>query len=249
MLPGEWEGEPFALIHLAWDTRRPRAFATHAQHVELLAGILDHWTPRGLETLIVAGSAEEFGQLEGRIPSDATPQGSTSAYGWGKRSAMTLVESWSRMTEKPALWMRPFIVYGPGQSGQMLLPYAIGQALARQDAYFSSGLQERDFVHVDDVAAAFVAAVQRREPGFQGINLGAGMPVRVCDVLDLVGRTLGVRQHFHLGAVKRREGEPLVQFADVSRASSVLGWRARISWHDGVEQLCYASREAMAWTA
>lgn len=242
LLPVDWQGDPFTLVHLAWDTSRSRKFQAHGEHVDSLARILDYWSSRGLTSVVGAGSAEEFGQREGCIASDASPVGSVSAYGWGKRSAMALVESWANGGGGSAIWLRPFIVYGPGQAGRMLLPYAIEQALHQADAKFSDGGQLRDFVHVFDVAGAFVAAARRQDRGFCAVNLGAGEPVRVRDVLELVGRTFGVLERFHLGAIERRAGEPAVQYADVRRAGALFGWQAQIPWSAGVKHLCEATR-------
>lgn len=249
LLPHDWRDTPFALLHLAWNTARPREFAAHCDHVGCLARILDYWSSRGLSKVVAIGSAEEFGQREGCLQSEDAPRGLVSAYGWGKGCARQLVENWSRATGREAVWLRPFIVYGPGQVGNMLIPYALERALCGVEADFTDGLQERDFVHVTDVAAAIALAVRQTVKGFWAVNIGSGTPTRVGDVLQHLGQQLDARHLLRLGRIQRRPTEPIVQFADVSLATKLLGWQAQISWREGIEHLCTSAREGLAWTA
>jgi nucleoside-diphosphate-sugar epimerase len=131
----------------------------------------------------------------------------------------------------------------------MLIPYALSRALSGVEADFTDGVQQRDFVHVDDVAAAIASAVQQSTSGFQAVNIGTGTATRVCDVLHYIAQLLNARHLLRMGRISRRATEPLVQFADVSRAAELFGWRARTSWREGIEQLCTVNREALAWTA
>jgi nucleoside-diphosphate-sugar epimerase len=187
LLPSHLRAEEFTLVHLAWAADRPRLFTDHATHVARLAALLDHWGDRGLRRVVVAGSAEEYGNREGRLREDheSLP---TSSYGWGKRAACELLRTWSKRTGIPVAWLRPFIVYGPGQRGNMLLPYALEQIAREAPARFSDGQQVRDFVYVDDAADAFAIATRAPLEGFHAINVGTGFGARVADVLH-AGRT------------------------------------------------------------
>jgi nucleoside-diphosphate-sugar epimerase len=153
--------------------------------------VLDHWTDRGLAAVVAAGSAEEFGERGGVIAEDDPPAGRLSAYGWGKAAARTLLQSWAEGTGRPTLWLRPFVVYGPWQGGNMAVPYAIRQALDGLPAEFSDGVQRRDFVHVDDVAEAFRAALRVLSPGFTAVNVGTGKGTALRAVLELIGELTG----------------------------------------------------------
>src|SRR6266540_2758733 len=150
LLPGDLAGRAFTLIHLAWDTSRPMQYTPHAEHVCCLAGLLDHWRVRGLASVVVPGTAEEYGRRGGRLHEDDPPEGPLTPYGWGKSTARTMLHGWATAQHVPVVWLRPFIIYGPGQSGNMVVPYALRQALAGAPADFSDGLQQRDFIYVDD---------------------------------------------------------------------------------------------------
>lgn len=95
----------------------------------------------------------------------------------------------------------------------------------------------RDYVHVDDVARAHVLAVNRllsdavdRPEGVETLNLGAGQPVSVRQVLQAWGRAGGPPVPVHVGPA--RAGDRPAYWADIDRAGRVLGWRPRWSLDD-----------------
>lgn len=234
-------GDEVGLIHLAWDLRRESAtFESQSAQVSLLARCLEAVPWR---QVIGIGSAEEYGLLGGTIRESDPPEYPLTPYGWAKRAAHDLVASWSDRTQTPALWLRPFLVYGEGQGGNMAIPYAVRQARAGAVAEFSDGLQQRDFIHVDDVAAAVVRAAERNRNGFRAINLGRGEAVPLRSVLEEIGRSLNALDRFRFGALLRRTGEPEVQVANVSWAALLLGWQAVIPWREGIARLCAGTGE------
>ncbi len=237
-----WIEPPFVLVHLAWNTSRRATWSEASRLVHDLAVLLDHWTERGLAHLVVAGSAEEFGAQSGQIDDAAPARGPLSTYGWSKRAAAGLVEGWCARTGKSAWWLRPFVVYGAGQSGDMLLPHAVRQAVARQKAQFSDGRQLRDFVFVDDVAQAFRLAVERPPQGFEQVNLGTGRATAVAEVLNQVATLLDAKHLFKMGVIARRAHEPEVQVASTEHAACRLGWRAATTWEQGLAGWCQMAR-------
>jgi len=227
----------FVLAHLAWYMDRSNADAQAASVEVLLRTIANP----GLHGVVGMGSAEEYGELEGCLREDMAPGTRLSAYGWAKVESCRAVRHWAETPGNKAVWLRPFIAYGPGQSGSMAIPYAVTCARERRDADFSEGLQGRDFVHVDDVARG-IAMAARRLPqiagGFTICNMGCGTPVRLRDVLARIARNCGAEEVFHFGARPMRVGEPREQFADLQSVKDVLGWAARIPWEQGIDALC-----------
>ncbi len=238
LLPADVDpSAPFSLIHLAWDMRRFDGFAIQAEQIRQVANLLDYWGTHGLRRLLVMGSAEEYGGRAGQLSESDTPVLPLSAYGWAKRCTRDLVESWSLKTGLPAIWLRPFIIYGPGQRGDLLIPSALAAARQKQRTAFTDGKQGRDFIWVDDVVEAIVLSVQKGLAGFQEFNLGRGESVPVADVLLAIAKHYHVETLFELGARLRRPGEPDVQVANATRAREQLGWVATMRYEDGLGRL------------
>jgi nucleoside-diphosphate-sugar epimerase len=238
IFPKDWvSGDSFTLVHLAWCMERGSGYLQQSQSLMVLARLLDASSGTGLKRLIALGSAEEYGDLAGALRTSMRGTHYISPYGWAKRAGVELVQDWSRRSACSAVWLRPFIVYGEGQKGDMLIPYALRCARARCRADFSSGLQQRDFIHVDDVALGVVCAVRMSAEGFNCYNLGCGIPVHVRDVLERMACLMDAQELFHFGTKPMRAGEPDTQYADASE-KGMKGWKAEISWREGVERLC-----------
>ena len=236
----------FALVHLAWDLRsRETSYKVQSEQVTTLAGLLDTWTGKGLSYVIAPGSAQEYGAKGGVLAEGVQPEEPLSPYGWAKRATFEMASSWSRRSGVGLLWLRPFIIYGPGQAGSMLVPYAVRQAMHGEQADFTDGKQTRDFVYVDDVVEAFSRGLGQQPQGIHELNLGSRDPVQVCDVLAAIADQFQARDNFHFGAKPRRLAEPDVQVADCTRAEQVLGWTPQVGWREGVRRICDDGRWPM----
>lgn len=248
-LPDDWRDRPFALVDLAWDTSRTPNYAVHLKCVQRLAARLEAYRDRGLTMAIGLGSAEEYGNRAGTLHAKDTPLGPLTPYGFGKRMASELLAAWSARTSIAAMWLCPLLVYGPGQAGNMALPYALRQAVRGQRAQFSDGRQQRDLVYVADVAAAILAAVERRPSGFRRLTLGTGRAVAMRKAISAIAQQFGAAENFELGAIARRPGEPAVQQADAAAAWELLGWRAETEWSAGIAALCASARDGLVHAA
>ena len=85
----------------------------------------------------------------------------------------------------------------------------------------------RDYVHVQDLAEAHIAAmsfVEKSDPGFTAINIGTGSGTSVYEVLKMIQDVTGISIEPIVG--QRREGDPPALVADVSLAKEVLGWQS-----------------------
>jgi len=90
------------------------------------------------------------------------------------------------------------------------------------------GTQRRDFLYVIDVASAFLAAAETSRVG-RVYNLGAGKPQSVNRLIELLG---GEKTY-----IPKRPGEPDCTWADISRITSELDWRPRVSFEEGVAKI------------
>jgi nucleoside-diphosphate-sugar epimerase len=110
----------------------------------------------------------------------------------------------------------------------------IRRLLAGERAPTSEGSQVRDFLHVEDVAAAFVALL---ESDVQGpVNIASGKPVAVGDLVTSIARRLSRLDLLDRGALPTPGGEPPLLVADVQRLDHEVGWRPRYDLESGLEQ-------------
>lgn len=125
--------------------------------------------------------------------------------------------------------LRLFNVFGPGQA--LSNPYTgvlanFGARLRNEQGplVFEDGQQKRDFVHVEDVARAFGAAMQSpRAPGHV-INIGSGRAYTIASVAEMLAAAMGVRRLRPQILGKARAGDIRHCFADIGRARALLGY-------------------------
>jgi UDP-glucose 4-epimerase len=135
----------------------------------------------------------------------------------------------------PVVMLRPFMTYGPGQKGYKVVPYTILSMLKGESPKLSSGNRGVDWVYVDDVISAFIAAAIRPEAVGQEIDLGTGNLISVRAVIEEIQRLIPEAPEPTFGACPDRANEQ-VRAADIKTAEGSLGWRPSTSLRDGLSQ-------------
>ena len=133
--------------------------------------------------------------------------------------------------------LRLFNAYGPGQA--LSNPYTGVLAIIASRLHnnerplvFEDGEQRRDFVHVDDVARAFLLALDSpRAPG-RVFNIGSGHDVTVTEVAEAIARAMGRPDMTPELVNKARAGDIRHCFADISLARDVLGYAPQRGFDD-----------------
>lgn len=163
-----------------------------------------------------------------------------------ERLTMTLAPAYGM----EACCLRLFNVYGPGQALSnpytgVLAIFASRLANGNAPLIFEDGEQRRDFVHVEDVARAFVLALEHPAANGEVLNIGSGQDVSVTEVAHQLAAAMEVDRAPEI-AGKARVGDIRHCFADVTRAAEVLGFRAERPFREGLAELAewVASQEA-----
>ena len=170
-----------------------------------------------------------------------------SLYAASKTAQEHYALAWSEATGGSVVALRYHNVYGPGMPRDT--PYSGVAAIFRSSIekkeppkVFEDGGQMRDFVHVDDVAAANLAAAQLEEPdraGFAAVNVCSGWPISILEVATALCDARGCA----LSPVvtgQYRSGDVRHIVADPGRAEDVLGFRAAVDPHDGLREFAFA---------
>ena len=124
-------------------------------------------------------------------------------------------------------------MYGPGEPDGRLVP-AVGKALlAGEPVRTTRGDQVRDFMHVQDVAAAFAALLEGPVTG--PVNIASGDPVTVRQVVTRLAVLAGRPDLPKLGALPERAGDPPRLVADVARLRDEVGFGPRFGLTEGLQ--------------
>ena len=146
--------------------------------------------------------------------------------------------------------LRLFNVYGPGQALSnpytgVLAIFAAALLNGNSPQVYEDGAQRRDFVHVEDVAQAFVLALDC--PAFgQVFNIGSGDAIDIQSVAEQIAAAMGRREVRPVLLGKARVGDIRHCFADIGRARAVLGFAPQRSFADSMDELAEWVRSQQA---
>jgi dTDP-L-rhamnose 4-epimerase len=163
-----------------------------------------------------------------------------SVYAVTKRDQEELCLAFGRAYGIPTTALRFFNVYGPGQALSNPYTGVVAIFAARLLAglaplVFEDGGQTRDFVHVEDVAAACVAALERPEVDGLALNLGTGRATEIGDLARLVRKIVGGREPVSTG--RFRPGDIRHCVADATNATRLLGWKPKVQFEVGLAEM------------
>ena len=174
-----------------------------------------------------------------QIPAPEThPAVPEAPYGLSKFCAEHYGDLFRRFHDVPAVSLRYGNVYGPrqdplGEAG--VIAIFCGKLLeGGQPTIFGDGKQTRDYVYVDDVVAANLAAVEHAE-AIGPYNVGTERATSVLEIVDSL-RRIGGRDDFEAEHAPPRKGEVQHIALDTSRAREELGWQAQVGLDDGLER-------------
>ena len=205
------------------------------RRADLDAGVFEHRCPVGGE------------ELAWRLVDEDAPLQPRSLYAASKTAQEHYALAWSESTGGSVVALRYHNVYGPDMPRDT--PYSGVAAIFRSalekgepPKVFEDGGQMRDFVHVDDVAAANVAAVAADRGGFTAANICSGQPISIMEVATMLceARDSAVGPVSPVVTGQYRSGDVRHIVADPARAADVLGFRAVVKPREGLRDFAFA---------
>jgi dTDP-L-rhamnose 4-epimerase len=202
------------------------------RRIDLDAGVFEHRCP-------VDGK-----ELTWQLVDEDAPLRPRSLYAASKTAQEHYALAWSESTGGSVVALRYHNVYGPGMPRDT--PYSGVAAIFRSalekrqpPLVFEDGGQMRDFVHVDDVVAANLAATGYDRGGFTAANVCSGRPISIlevattlCEARDSVVSPVITGQY--------RSGDVRHIVADPGRAADVLGFKAAVDPRQGLREFAFA---------
>jgi len=243
-----------AVLHIAGQASIRLSFAdpTHDLSVNTIGTInilqqcIAHHVPR----LLFASSMTIYG-LSDIVPTPETaPPAPVSYYAVTKYAAERYVHLTAARRDLGfdfnVTSLRMFNVYGERQSltnaYQGVLAIFIGRVMRGEPLIIhADGEQSRDFVHIDDVARAWIDAIDTPVSFGAVINLGTGIPTSVNTLCDMVLEAFGhSRATYPVLVEPAQPGDMRRSAADITQARALLAWEPRIKRDEGM-------RRTIAW--
>ncbi len=241
------EHRPAAVIHFAAhayvgeSVENPLKYYRNnvAEPLTMLEVMRDH----GCGQIVFSSTCATYGEPEAIPITEANPQNPISPYGRSKLMLERVLADCGTAWGLRSVCLRYFNACGSSLDGMIgedhdpethLIPRVLMTLVGELDEIEVFGTDYptpdgtciRDYIHVDDLAAAHWAAVGHLESGgeSQAINLGTGTGTSVQEIIDAAERVSGKKVPVKFGP--RRAGDPARLIADASKANDILGWHA-----------------------
>jgi UDP-glucose 4-epimerase len=221
----------------------------HRENVGGLRCLLAAMADRGVSRLLFSSSAAVYGIPATPVVSEGSPTAPINPYGETKLLGEQLVARAGLERGLSFVVLRYFNVVGAAEpeladrQPTNLVPIAFtaltsGRPLTVTGADYPTrdGTGVRDYIHVEDLAAAHVVGVARLAAGPTTgavYNVGTGRGYSVLEVVDRIGAVTGQPLDYRFGP--RRPGDPPSVIADAGLIQRELGWQARYDLADMIE--------------
>ena len=219
------------LLHLAW-------YAEHGDYwrspqnlrwTEATVRLVESFCANGGRQVVAAGTCAEYDWSVGYCREDASPLEPATLYGTAKDATRRLIQAVCESYGLPCAWGRIFLPFGPGEDRRRLIPSLFEVFQGRRQPFGVNAGAYRDFLHVKDVAQAFVQLLQTEATGCY--NVASGEPVRIADVVRLIAEACSKDPEPVLKLASERSGEPNLLAGDNSKLKA-LGWWPEHNWGD-----------------
>lgn len=228
----------------------------YLNNVSATIHLLNAMRQAGVNKFIFSSTCATFGVPDTLPISESNKQAPINPYGQTKLDIENALKSLAAAEDFRFATFRYFNAAGASKDGTIgedhmpelhLIPIAIQAATGQREVLKVFGTDYptpdgtclRDYVHVDDLSRAHIAAFELLDdPGSQYfINLGSGKPYSVKEIIDAVEKVSGLKVPIEYA--DRRPGDPPALYADSNLAKELLGWKIE---YDNVEDIV-----ASAW--
>lgn len=219
----------------------------HQSNVDGTISVLEAAKKAGVKRLLYAASSSCYGIPDNYPTAESAEIRPQYPYAFTKNIGEQYVMHWHQIYDLPVTSVRFFNVYGPRSRTSGTYGAVFGVFLAQKLAnkpytIVGDGEQTRDFTYVTDIANACYTAITNENTNGEIMNVGSGNTYSINNLVSLLG---GEKTY-----IPKRPGEPDCTFADTTKIEQLTGWKAKVSFEDGVKKMMEHIdywREAPVW--
>lgn len=186
-----------------------------------------------LRRLLYIGSADEYGSKR-PLASERGREAPFTPYSFAKTAASHFLQMLYQAENYPAVICRLFLVYGPGQHNNRLIPQIVKGCESGKLFETTAGEQKRDFCYIDDVVDGLFICLTAKSIDGNIVNLASGNPVKIRSVIKKIVSIIG-KGRPAFGSRTYREGESMNIYADIEFAKNRIGWSPKINLDEGLK--------------
>ena len=151
---------------------------------------------------------------------------------------LRLKELWEK-NKFPFVTLRLFLIYGPGQSEERLIPYIIKESIKNNVYKIFGGNQIKDFCYIDDLCEAIVLSFNNDEVNGQTINIASGKKITIKKIVNIIQSHMNKgKPDFQNKIYRKSENTKL--WANIEKARKILDWKPKTNISEGLKKTVHS---------
>lgn len=206
-------------------------------NIQATQKLLEYYKEIKFRRFVYASSSSVYGESIDLPMKEISRVQPLSPYGVTKLAAEHLCHLYWVNYRVPTVSLRYFTVYGPRQRPDMGIHKFVKAVLNGYEIQvYGDGSQTRDFTFVDDIVQANLLATQAplENVAGQAFNIGGGNQISVNELINLIANIAG--KNTQVQYIEKQKGDVTDTRADVTKAASILGWKAETNINEGLQK-------------
>ena len=208
--------------HLDFENNGKNIFYNHFESVYTLSNLA---IEIGVKSFIHLGSSDEYGKNKSPLK-ESIRESPESPYALGKLSSTHYLQQCFRKGKLNTVILRPFLLFGEGQSKNRFLPYLIENCIKDRKFKVSKGEQIRDYLYIKDFNRALINSIDNKKAYGEVFNIASGVPISIKELITIVQEIIGKGEPI-FGGLDYRSGESMELYADINKARKLLNWEPK----------------------
>jgi UDP-glucose 4-epimerase len=190
----------------------------------------------GYKKFIQIGSSIEYGKIRSpQLENIKNKQKTFSVYGNAKLLSTKFLLDLKKRFNFPVVIIRLYLVYGPNQDINRVIPITISNAMRDKEFDCSDGTQLRDFLYIDDAINAIIKILKNKGITGEIINIGSGKPSKIKSIIIKICKIVGSGKP-NFGKIKFRKDEINCLYPSIFKAKKIINWKPRIDLNLGLKK-------------
>ena len=188
-----------------------------------------------IKKFVQIGSCIEYGKIESPQKEIKQNKKTFSIYGKAKLLSTIFLQNFYKKYNFPVTILRLYLVYGPFQDTNRVIPVTIINALKNKSFNCSNGQQLRDFTYIDDIISAIIKTLKNLKSSGEIINIGSGKPIAIKKVIIKICELLNSGKPL-FGKIDLRKDEIMKLYPNINKAKKILRWNSRTPLEVGLRK-------------
>ena len=202
-------------------------------HFLISMNLANYFLNKKISKFINIGSGDEYG-MNKHPQKENMKEDPFSSYSFVKTSNTYLFQMLNKRYNFPSATLRLFLVYGPNQETNRLIPYVIKSCLKNKSFDITEGRQFRDFCYVDDFSNAVIKCLNTKRVNGEVINIASGKKIQIKSVVKIINSKINLGKPL-FGKKQIRKGENYSLYANIDKAKKLINWQPKIDINQGLD--------------